>query len=61
MQASLISTGGIFGMAGQFPAIYTQAIMSGQGLAGLIVSVASILTTLAAPGNSCTDDNADDV
>lgn len=30
--------GGVFGMAGQLPPVYTQAIMGGQGLAGLAVS-----------------------
>jgi len=46
-----------------FPSSYTAAIMSGQGLAGLIVALSSIMTTLAAPAptdycnDSITDDN----
>jgi equilibrative nucleoside transporter 1/2/3 len=32
-----------------FPPVYTGAIMSGQGLAGLVVSLSSILTTASAP------------
>ena len=32
-----------------FPPVYTGAIMSGQGLAGLVVSMSSILTTASAP------------
>ena len=50
-------SGGIFGLAAIFPPIYTQAIMSGQGLAGLIVSLASITTTaIAPPPDSCDSD-----
>ncbi|RKP20169.1 hypothetical protein ROZALSC1DRAFT_21635 [Rozella allomycis CSF55] len=45
-----ISTGilqkGLFGLAGEFPPIYTQAIMNGQGIAGLVVTLSAIFTTL---------------
>ena len=41
--------GGIFGLAAQFPGMYTQAVMGGQGLAGVAVSVASIATTAGTP------------
>ncbi len=54
-----ILSGGLFGLGAMFPPAYTGALMSGQGVAGLIVSVASILTTLAAaPIDVCTDDKA---
>ena len=42
-----LMSGGVFGLAGIFPQICTQALMSGQGLAGVIVSLSSIFTTLA--------------
>mmetsp|Transcript_25862 Transcript_25862/g.65467 ORF Transcript_25862/g.65467 Transcript_25862/m.65467 type:complete len:528 (-) Transcript_25862:2705-4288(-) len=41
--------GGIFGLAGQFAPKYTQAVMTGQGVAGLLVSVTAIVTTAAEP------------
>ncbi len=34
----------IFGYAAVFPPRYTQAMMAGQGLAGVIVAVAGIAT-----------------
>ena len=56
-----ILSGGLFGLAAVMPPVYTGAVMNGQGLAGLTVSVASILTTLAAPpADTCNDDGADD-
>eukprot|EP00053_Salpingoeca_punica_P009796 m.88185 g.88185 ORF g.88185 m.88185 type:complete len:457 (-) comp15169_c0_seq1:166-1536(-) len=42
--------GGMFGLAGQLPAKYTQALMSGQGLAGLFVSLLNVLTLAIADG-----------
>lgn len=54
-----ILSGGLFGLGAIFPPAYTGALMSGQGLAGLIVSVSSVLTQLAAsPIDDCeiTDD-----
>ena len=56
-----LMSGGVFGLAGMFPPNCTQALMSGQGLAGLIVSLTSILTTLGASaddGCSAGDDDA---
>lgn len=57
-----VLSGGLFGFAGVFPPQYTSALMSGQGLAGLVVSVSSILTILAAKRvDTCSDDgNTDD-
>jgi equilibrative nucleoside transporter 1/2/3 len=57
-----LMTGGVFGLGALFPPIYTQAMMAGQGLAGLVTSVASIGTLLAvSPDDSCPDpDNTDD-
>lgn len=41
-------------MASAFPPRYTQAMMAGQGLAGLAVALAGLLTTLAGPDDqSC--------
>ncbi|CAH1261457.1 SLC29A2 [Branchiostoma lanceolatum] len=48
--ASAIMQGGSFGVAGKFPGRYTQAIMSGQALAGVFSALASILS-LAAGGD----------
>lgn len=54
-------SGGLFSLGAMLPPAYTGAIMNGQGLAGLIVSVSALLTTLAAaPIDSCSDDSADD-
>ena len=54
-------SGGLFGLCGNFPPKYTGALMGGQGLAGLAVSVASISTTWAGnPVDVCTDDDAGD-
>ncbi len=56
-----ILSGGLFGLAAMFPSTYTGALMNGQGIAGLTVAVASILTTLAAaPIDTCSDDNGND-
>mmetsp|Transcript_22768 Transcript_22768/g.49903 ORF Transcript_22768/g.49903 Transcript_22768/m.49903 type:complete len:515 (-) Transcript_22768:942-2486(-) len=41
--------GGCFGLVGGFPSIYTQAVMTGQALAGLMVAVASFITIWAEP------------
>lgn len=42
-------------MASAFPPKYTQAMMAGQGLAGLVVALAAMFTTLAGPDDtSCT-------
>jgi equilibrative nucleoside transporter 1/2/3 len=54
-----ILSGGLFGLAAMFPPSYTGALMNGQGVAGLFVALASLLTTLgAAPIDTCTDDGA---
>merc|ERR1711871_1240278 len=37
--AAALLQAGIFGLAGRFPPVYTQAVMSGQGVAGMAVSV----------------------
>jgi len=51
ISAALVQSG-IFGLAGRFPPIYTQAVMSGQGVAGIIVSITSLSTVLATPCGS---------
>jgi solute carrier family 29 (equilibrative nucleoside transporter), member 1/2/3 len=59
--SNALLSGGIFGLAGSFPPQYTGAVMSGQGLAGLVVSIASLVTTWAGnPVDMCTDDDAAD-
>lgn len=42
---------GIFGLAAQFPMQYAQAIMGGQGMAGMSVALVFMLTTWAQPGD----------
>ena len=54
---SLLSAG-IFGMAAYFPAEFTGALMNGQGLAGLTVSLSSLLTSAAGPAIDICDDDA---
>jgi hypothetical protein len=44
-----ILQGGVFGLAGMFPGAYMQALMAGQGLGGMGVSIAALVTTAAAP------------
>ena len=48
LAAALVQSG-IFGLAGRFPPLYTQAIMSGQGIAGVIVSSTSLITAMSTP------------
>jgi solute carrier family 29 (equilibrative nucleoside transporter), member 1/2/3 len=56
--SNALLSGGIFGLSGSFPPQYTGAVMSGQGLAGLVVSVASLLTIWTGdPVDVCTDDD----
>ena len=43
---------GIFGLAGRFPNVYMQAVMSGQGMSGISVSLISIFSTLAEPAGT---------
>jgi len=41
--------GGLFGLGGMLPFKYTQALMAGQGLGGIIVALLSIITTAVYP------------
>mmetsp|Transcript_29860 Transcript_29860/g.58510 ORF Transcript_29860/g.58510 Transcript_29860/m.58510 type:complete len:475 (+) Transcript_29860:63-1487(+) len=43
--------GGMFGLAGDLPPIYTQALMGGQGLAGFAVAVNGLVAALATAGD----------
>ncbi|CAN0132042.1 unnamed protein product, partial [Phaeothamnion confervicola] len=43
----------LFGLAGRFPPLYTQGMMAGQGIAGLVVALSSLLTTMAGPDATC--------
>jgi len=40
---------GCFGLVSSMPPLYAQALMTGQAVAGLAVSVASFVTTAAEP------------
>ena len=42
-----VLSSGLFGLAAIFPTTYTGAVMYGQALAGLLISLASLFTTLA--------------
>ena len=54
---SLLS-GGLFGLAAVMPSSFTGALMTGQGVAGAIVSLSDIFTLLAAADTSvCSDDD----
>ncbi|CAM9101096.1 unnamed protein product, partial [Choristocarpus tenellus] len=54
---SMLCQGGLFAFAGAFPPRYTQAMMLGQGLAGLSVSIAGLFTTLSGPdATECVSD-----
>jgi solute carrier family 29 (equilibrative nucleoside transporter), member 1/2/3 len=54
-------TAGLFGLCASLPAAYTGALMSGQGIAGLVVSLSGILTTISSkPQDLCADDGAFD-
>ena len=45
--------GGVFGLAGLLPPMYMQAVMGGNGLAGVMVSVSSVLSqAIGAPPSS---------
>ena len=66
---SAICAGGVFGMMAQFPPMYVQAVMSGQGLSGVtaaLVAAAASYTAASTSGDSNCDDaddpanNADD-
>jgi hypothetical protein len=46
---SAVSGGGIFGLSGCLPAEYTAAVMCGQGLGGVVVSLTSISSMYFSP------------
>mmetsp|Transcript_4930 Transcript_4930/g.19726 ORF Transcript_4930/g.19726 Transcript_4930/m.19726 type:complete len:503 (-) Transcript_4930:146-1654(-) len=53
-------TGGVFGLAACFPPDYTQGAMVGQGVAGLVVAFAAIVSIAAAEDDTeCNDDDDD--
>ncbi len=57
--ATAFLSGGVFGLAGQLPPLYTQAVMGGQGLAGVSVSIASLASIWASPEKTDDDDAYD--
>ena len=52
---------GVFVMCSSFPPIYTQAVMSGQGLAGVAVSVLQIVSLLSGASASPEEQSTFDV
>lgn len=44
--------GGLFGLSGMMPFRYTQALMAGQGLAGVSIATLNVITTAAFPVSS---------
>lgn len=58
---SAVLSGGLFGMAAVYPATFTGALMTGQGLAGVVVSIAYIVSLLSLPDQSdCGETGYDD-
>ena len=53
-------SGGLFGLAGKLPPLYTGALMTGQGFAGLTVSISNIITTIASSDTTCVDNDLND-
>merc|ERR1711871_393343 len=55
---SAVQGGGIIALASNFPPVYINAMMTGQALAGLIISSSALITTAGDPSNSidCDDD-----
>lgn len=47
--------GGMFGLTGDLPPVYTQALMGGQGLAGVAVSVNAMIAALTTKKSSSSD------
>ena len=56
--AVAVLQGACFGLAGRFPSKYTQAMMAGQGLAGLVVAGASLISALKTAKNQ--EDNGEE-
>lgn len=55
-----ILQGGMFGLVGRLPPMYVQAVMGGQGLAGLVVSIVGLVTAFFAPtGDVCKQEYTD--
>lgn len=52
-------SGGLFGLTAELPSSYTGALMTGQGYAGLIVAVSSLLTISAGPNLSSCNTSSD--
>lgn len=48
----------VFSEASQLPPIYLQAVLSGQGIAGVIVAVSSILSAIAGNSNDVSDESS---
>ncbi|KAI7893668.1 equilibrative nucleoside transporter [Mucor mucedo] len=48
----------VFSEASQLPPMYMQAVLSGQGIAGVIVAVSSILSAIAANSNDVPDESS---
>ncbi|KAG0801993.1 hypothetical protein G6F57_004406 [Rhizopus arrhizus] len=48
----------VFSEASRLPPVYVQAVLSGQGIAGVVVAVSSILSALAGSSDSAPDDTS---
>jgi len=59
--AGAFLSGGLFGLSAIFPQSYTAGLMAGQGLAGLMVSLSDVFTSLATkqPEDFCGDDDVE--
>jgi solute carrier family 29 (equilibrative nucleoside transporter), member 1/2/3 len=58
--SSAVSGGGLFGLSGCLPPKYTGALMSGQALGGIVVSICSLITiAMGTPRDMCIEENKD--
>lgn len=56
--SSAVSGGGLFGLSGCLPPKYTGALMSGQALGGIVVSICSLVTIAMGPAHDlCIEEN----
>ncbi|KAF3938200.1 hypothetical protein ABW19_dt0202963 [Dactylella cylindrospora] len=51
---------GLFAYVGKFGPIYAQAVMAGQGVAGVLPSIAQMISVLAIPPKSSSDENTEE-
>lgn len=57
--SSAVSGGGLFGLSGCLPPVYTGALMSGQGLGGIFVAICSFFTIAMGPARDmCSEETS---